>query len=151
MSDEQTTQPESDKDKNFQALREQKDALEAQVKELAVFRNKDLLRQAGFDPDTGEGKSLLRDITAGTVDADKDKLAEYAESEYGWKPKATLSPEESATVSSSQHSDQLRQSASDDGPKDTIDDQIAQARADGNWELAVVLENRKQYAGRDVG
>lgn len=141
-----TETPASDKELNFEKLRQEKAALEAEVAELRSYKFKETVRDAGFDPASGEGKSLLRDLTNGAVTVDDGQelsaaVAAYAESEYGWKPTPALTPVEQQTVQASQATEQLQQVTVADNPED-INQQIARLTAEGKHREARILKNR---------
>lgn len=142
---EQTTEP-SDKEINFQKLREQKEALEAELAELRPLRVKETLREAGFDPSTPEGKALALAVEAGKVEADSSLIAEYAGSEFGWQPKTALTPTEASQVEGSQRLAAARAASTSDGPPD-VRQQIAEAEAEGDREKAMRLKNAALFAG----
>lgn len=148
MSEEQTEtteQPEvevSDKEINFQKLREQKEALEAELANLRPLQTKETLRQAGFDPDSSEGKALSVAIKAGEVEANPDQIVEYAGSEFGWEPKPRLTETEAAQVEGSKRLEAVRQVTQSDGPQDT-QSLIAEAEQSGDWYSSMQLKVRE--------
>lgn len=147
---ESTETPASDKELNFERLRQEKAALEAEIQRLRPLQFKETVRQAGFDPDSGEGKSLIRDLAAGAVKAEEGQelaavVAQYAETEYGWKAKPTLNPTEQQTVQAAQTTTRLDQVAVSDDPQD-LQQQIAKAEQEGDWRTAMRLKNQIVYA-----
>lgn len=146
MSEEQTETTEqspevSDKEINFQKLREQKEALEAELASLRPLQTKETLRQAGFDPDTPEGKALSVAIKAGEVEANPDQIVAYAGSEFGWEPKPRLTETEATQVEGSKRLEAVRQVTQSDGPQDTKA-LIAEAEQSGDWMTAMQLKVR---------
>jgi len=144
MSDTDTTTETpaaSDKEANLAALRQQLEAANQKLAALEPLQRASVVREAGFDPDSPEGKALVRMVGDET---DATKVTEMA-AEIGWAPKQTLNPAEAATVAAAQAQDQLRQVSVGDVPADDIDRQIQEARESGNWQAAVILENRKLY------
>lgn len=154
MAEETTTEtvegqaPESDKDKNVQALRQKSDAQEAELVELRPLKHRETIREAGFDPESGEGKSLMRDLESGLVKAEDGKdlhetLVSYAENEYSWKPPVQVTPTEQAQLDSTQRQTQVQGVTSPVEPED-LNAQIAAADEAGNVQLGIVLRNRLQ-------
>lgn len=146
MSDEQTTTetPEatSDKDKNFAALRQQLDQAQAEIEALRPLRTKETLRQAGFDPDTAEGKALSLAIDAGRVEPDPTQIVEFAGSEFGWEPRTQLTETEATQAEGSKRLEAVRQVTQSDGPSD-VGSQIAEAEQAGDWSRAMALKLRR--------
>lgn len=143
---ETTETPTSDKEINFERLRQEKAALEAEVQRLRPLEFKETVRAAGFDPDSGEGKSLIRDLAAGAVTAEEGQelaavIAQYAEQEYGWRPTPALNPTEQQTVQAAQTTTQLDQVTVSDDPTD-IEQQIRNLEAEGKHREARILKNR---------
>lgn len=153
MSDEQTTETQeqtseapSDKEINFQKLREQKEALESELAALRPLRTKETLRQAGFDPDSAEGKALSMAIDAGKVETDPEKIVEFAGSEFGWEPRTQLTETEATQVEGSRRMEAVRQVTQSDGPSD-VSSQIAEAEQAGDWKKAMSLKLRSLAEG----
>lgn len=142
---ETTEQPQaSDKELNFEKLRQQREALEAELAELRPLRVKETLRQAGFDPDSAEGKALSLAVEAGKVETDPTQIAEYAGSEFGWQPKTQLTETESTQVEASRRQQAVQQASVSDTPLD-VQQQIQQLEQDGKWQEARSLKNAALY------
>lgn len=140
------TPPEADKELNFRRLEEERDRFKAEADELRPFRDRETVRRAGFDPDSGEGKSLIRDLGSGVVKVEDGQelptvLAGYAEAEYGWKPTADLSPTEAKAASSAQRQADLSR-VSSSVPAKTVADVISEAETNGNHQLARYWKTR---------
>jgi hypothetical protein len=134
MSEEiDNTEELSDKELNFKALREAKEALESELATLRPLAVKDAIRAAGFDPDKPEGKALAR--LAETADAESVKaLAE----ELGFEVptlKPELTPTEQAAVAGAQKQAALNSVTTSDGPPSS-DQAIAEAEAAGDYGLS---------------
>lgn len=181
-------QGQSDQDLNFQRLRERAEIAEArasaaeQVLEAAGIEvsedgsfDPDQLRtrfadseavhraavvEAGFDPNSGKGKSLARDLEAGMVETTPDEdLAEavraHAQTDYGWGPeKLSYSPKEIQTMVDSRRLGEIQSAGMSQAggePMTEIEAKIADARAEGDFALASRLQSewdRKQEARR---
>lgn len=146
---EPTTEPVDDQEKNWRRMEERIKALEAENSELRPFRDRDLVRNAGFDPDTGEGKSLIRDLGSGTVTpVDGEDLPaaikRFAESEYGWKPRPVPTPVEQEQARAAQQQQRLASvsTSTDLTPEGELMAQMNEARDSGDYALAARLERR---------
>lgn len=149
MSEETQTTEEKTQADNFAALRKEKEALEAQVAELTPLKVAQIVKEAGFDPDTPAGKALSR---LATPDSDTEAVRNLAE-ELGFEAEGqsaapTLTPEEQAFQASENRKSELQSVTTSDEP-DTLDDQIAEAtaalsaaRAAKNWEEARAIGER---------
>lgn len=155
MSEENIeTTEQTDKDKNFAALREKVEALEARNSELEPLAREKLVAEAGFGPDTPAGKSLAR---LAPSDADVDAVKNLAE-ELGFEAEGqaaapTQTKEEQAFQASADKQSELQSVTQSDEPK-TIDDDIAEAqaalnaaRAAQNWDEARAIGKRLTQMG----
>lgn len=106
------------------------------------------LNDAGFPPESGEGVVLGQAIANGEIEPGEDQtmtqaVAAFAESQYGWAPKTILTHTESQSISDSQRLSQIQGAgASEDMAPPSLDDQIADAQAAGNNQLARELKQR---------
>ena len=103
------------------------------------------IKDAGFDPATGAGKAL-KDLYKGELEA--DAIKEFA-SQYGWGevlPQATQQELQRQRVVSSQANLDTVIEASVPVEPVGIDDQIAQAQADGDWQTSSALKADKLKA-----
>lgn len=139
-------QQQTDKETNLERLRQSNEAKDAEIAELRKFRDEAIVRKSGFDPGDGRGKSLLRDLGAGLVEAtieDTASLLEWAESEYQWKPAENLNvTEQQQTAATNLRTDLSQSSGSDDPPdQEAAAIQAIQAARDaGDWAEAARLE-----------
>lgn len=139
----------SEKERNFRELEADRDRWKAEAEALRPFKHESIVRRAGFDPESGEGKSLIRDLDTGLVKEEEGKelheiLVAHADAEYGWKPKTPLTPTERVQVEGSAHLSTLSQSTtSDQTPADTHSEyaqKIEAAREAGDFRLASRLQ-----------
>jgi len=146
--DEQATeqaggeQQPSDKELNFAKLRQQYEAAMAELEQLRPLKVKETLRQAGFDPEATEGKALTLAIEAGKVEADPQKIVEFAANEFGFQPRVALTETEAKQVEAAARMEQVRQvTTSVQTP--SADDEIAKAEQEGDWTKAMALKLQK--------
>lgn len=132
MSEETTEQQElTDKELNFEKLRQKNEELEAQIQSLAPLKVAQTIRDAGFDPDSPDGKALSRLVDQ---TADVDKVKEVA-ADIGFEPpepKAELSETEQAVQAGADKVAALNQVTSSDGPPDDAAE-IQELEAEGKW------------------
>jgi len=149
---------ESDKELNFDNLRKKAEAAEASLAEkdaeiarLRAYEFQSVVTEAGFAPTTGEGKSLIRDVTAGVITPNEGEelavaVARHAESEYGWKPQAQRTPEQRVVETQAQRFAELQSSTTSDGPPQDWQQEAAEAEADGDWNKAVAIKMNQVIA-----
>jgi hypothetical protein len=142
VTDPAVESEETDVAQNFRKLEEVNKSQKDELAELRPLRDKEKLRDAGFDPDSDRGKALAIAIKAGEVEADTAKLVEYAEDTFGWKPTPTLTPTESQQVTTTTEAKVISTEATSDAPPN-IDDQIAEAEKAGNHVEALRLTTRQ--------
>ena len=126
-------------------MRERIKELESAEKELNSVKMANAIKDAGFDPDNGAGKAL-KDLYKGELEV--DAIKEFA-SQYGWGevlPKATQQELQRQRVVSSQANLDTVIEASVPVEPVGIDDQIAQAQADGDWKTSSALKADKLKA-----
>lgn len=141
------TEGESDKDRNFRVLETKTKAQEAELKELRPLREREALRDAGFDPDSDRGKAItnaikVRRADGVEIDLTAEGIQELAVTEYGYKPQPLLTPDEAQRQQTQSRVDSLRTSSEPDREV-TLDDQIAEAEAEGNWGKSGMLKLQK--------
>jgi len=133
---------ETDVAQNFRKLEEVNKSQKTELEELRPLRDKEKLRDAGFDPDSDRGKALAIAIEAGKVEADTSKLVEFAEETFGWKPTPVLTPTESQQVKTTTEAKVISTETTSDDPP-TLDDKIAEAEKAGNHVEALRLTTRQ--------
>ena len=113
----------------------------AEIAETAAHRG--ILMEAGFSPDSGKGKALLKDLASGEVEADPGVLAAHASEAFGWSPNLRIySANEAIQIESAKHHADLRIDAVSDNPPN-IDNQVAEAENAGAHEEALRLQTRQ--------
>ena len=126
-------------------MRERIKELESAEKELNSVKMANAIKDAGFDPDTGAGKAL-KDLYKGELQA--DAIKEFA-SQYGWGDAPTEPTQEELqrqrVVSSQDNLDTVIEASVPVEPVG-LDDQIAQAQADGDWQTSSALKADKLKA-----
>ena len=133
---------ETDVAQNFRKLEEVNKSQKEELDELRPLRDKETLRDAGFDPDTDRGKALAIAIEAGKVEPETSKLVEYAEETFNWKPTPVLTPTETQQVRATTDATVLTTETISDTPPN-IADQIAEAEKAGNHVEALRLTTRQ--------
>jgi hypothetical protein len=112
----------------------------AEIAETAAHRG--ILLEAGFSPDSGEAKALLRDLASGDVEADPAAVVVHA-SEYGWSPNAIMfSAVEARQLASAGQLRQIQTASVSDEPPN-IDDEVAEARKAGDHVEALRMQTRQ--------
>lgn len=126
-------------------MRERIKELESVEKEFKSVQMANAIKDAGFDPESGEGKAL-KDLYKGDLEA--NAIKEFA-SNYGWG---------NAPAEPSQEELQRQRVVSGQDSLDTVieasvpvepvglDDQIAQAQSDGDWQTSSNLKADKLRA-----
>ncbi len=126
-------------------MRERIKELESVEKEFKSVQMANAIKDAGFDPESGEGKAL-KDLYKGELQA--DAIKEFA-SNYGWgNAPAEPSQEElqrQRVVSSQDSLDTVIEASVPVEPVG-LDDQIAQAQSDGDWQTSSNLKADKLRA-----
>jgi hypothetical protein len=126
-------------------MRERIKELESVEKEFKSVKMANAIQEAGFDPESGEGKAL-KDLYKGELEA--KAIQEFA-SNYGWgNTPAEPSQEElqrQRVVSSQDSLDTVIEASVPVEPVG-IDDQINQAQADGDWQTSSNLKADKLRA-----
>ena len=128
-------------------MRERIKELEAVEKEYKSVQVANAIQDAGFNPNSGQGKAL-KDLYKGELQA--DAIKKFAEENYGWgsETPTEVDPQaaQKARVVSSQESLDTVIEASVPVEPVGIDDQIAQAQQDGDWQTASNLKADKLRA-----
>jgi len=126
-------------------MRERIKELESVEKEFKSVQMANAIKDAGFDPDTGAGKAL-KDLYKGELQA--DAIKEFA-SQYGWGDAPAEPTQEELqrqrVVSSQANLDTVIEASVPVEPVG-LDDQIAQAQADGDWATSSALKADKLKA-----
>ena len=142
---ENTVENTQDDNNAIKAMRERIKELEGVEKEYKSVQMGNAIKDAGFDPSSGQGKAL-KDLYKGELEA--DAIKEFA-SQYGWGevlPQATQQELQRQRVVSSQANLDTVIEASVPVEPVGIDDQIAQAQADGDWQTSSALKADKLKA-----
>ena len=126
-------------------MRERIKELESVEKEFKSVQMANAIKDAGFDPDNGTGKAL-KDLYKGELQA--DAIKEFA-SQYGWGDAPAEPTQEELqrqrVVSSQDNLDTVIEASVPVEPVG-LDDQIAQAQADGDWATSSALKADKLKA-----
>ena len=128
-------------------MRERIKELEGVEKEYKSVKMNNLIQDAGFDPASGQGKAL-KDLYKGELEVDAVK--KFAEENYGWSSETptevTQEQAQKSRVVTSQESLDTVIEASVPVEPVSIDDQIAQAQQDGDWQTSSNLKADKLRA-----
>jgi len=146
MENEVENTVEETQDNNaIKSMRERIKELEAVEKEFKSVQMANAIQDAGFDPDNGAGKAL-KDLYKGELQA--DAIKEFA-SQYGWGDAPAEPTQEELqrqrVVSSQDNLDTVIEASVPVEPVG-LDDQIAQAQADGDWQTSSALKADKLKA-----
>lgn len=150
-SSEEEGEAQSDKDRNFAALRKK---MEAQDKELAGLRPlkvDKMIREAGFDPESDEGTAIQYALQAKGAEAPStsDGVKELVSTEFpGWTPKTVLSDEEIERQQAQGRLEGVRKESESDTPPD-VDSEIAEAEAAGDYGKSGMLKIQKMAAAAE--
>ena len=139
---ENTVEDMQEENNAIKQMRERIKELESVEKEFKSVKMANAIQEAGFDPESGEGKAL-KDLYKGELQA--DAIKEFA-SNYGWGD-APAEPSQKELqrqrVVSSQDSLDTVIEASVPVEPVGLDDQIAQAQSDGDWATSSNLKAEK--------
>ena len=128
-------------------MRERIKELEGVEKEYKSVKMDKVVQDAGFDPASGQGKAL-KDLYKGELEVDAVK--KFAEENYGWSSETptevTQEQAQKSRVVTSQESLDTVIEASVPVEPVGIDDQIAQAQQDGDWQTSSNLKADKLRA-----
>ena len=141
---EENTVEETQEDNNaIKNMRERIKELEGVVKEYKSVQMDTAIKDAGVDPASGQGKAL-KDLYKGDLEADAIKA--FAAEQYGWGEEAPAVQEQEAqkarVVTSQDSLDAVAQASVPVEPAD-VNDQIAQAMQDGDWQKSSALKVEK--------
>ena len=122
-------------------MRERIKELEGVEKEYKSVKMDSVIQDAGFDPASGQGKAL-KDLYKGELEVDAVK--QFAEENYGWSSETptevTQEQAQKSRVVTSQESLDTVIEASVPVEPVGVEDQIAQAQADGDWQTSSALK-----------
>jgi len=147
MENEDNTVEETQEDNNaIKQMRERIKELEGVEKEFKSVQQDKVIQDAGFDPASGQGKAL-KDLYKGDLEVDAIKA--FAAEQYGWGDEAPAVQEQEAqkarVVTSQDSLDAVAQASVPVEPAD-VNDQIAQAMQDGDWQKSSALKAEKLKA-----
>ena len=138
---ENTVEETQDDNTAIKQMRERIKELEGVEKEYKSVKMNNLIQDAGFDPASGQGKAL-KDLYKGELEVDAVK--KFAEENYGWSSETptevTQEQAQKSRVVTSQESLDTVIEASVPVEPVSIDDQIAQAQQDGDWQTSSNLK-----------
>ena len=138
---ENTVEETQDDNTAIKQMRERIKELEGVEKEYKSVKMNNLIQDAGFDPASGQGKAL-KDLYKGELEVDAVK--KFAEENYGWSSETptevTQEQAQKSRVVTSQESLDTVIEASVPVEPVGIDDQIAQAQQDGDWQTSSNLK-----------
>lgn len=132
---------------NVKQMRETIERQSAELEDLRGYRRENLMEKAGFDPTTGIGKAVAKDVSRGDYEGEMtaEGLQEYAKSEYAWTPDATpetTAEEQTAAVAQvvAEGAEKLEQ-VQNAGSPPTVDspaDRANAADADQDWTKQIM-------------
>jgi len=143
---ENTVENTQDDNNAIKAMRERIKELEGVEKEYKSVQMGNAIKDAGFDPSSGQGKAL-KDLYKGEMDS--DSIKQFASENYGWGASPDQVTEQEAQrsrVITSQDSLDTVIEASVPVEPVGIDDQINQAQSDGDWQTSSALKAEKLKA-----
>jgi len=136
------TVEETKEDNNaIKQMRERIKELEAVEKEYKTVQTDNAIKDAGFDPNSGQGKAL-KDLYKGELTS--DAIQQFAQEQYGWTSESPTTPDpqaaqKSRVVTSQESLDTVIEASVPVEPV-SVNDQIAQAQADGDWATSSNLK-----------
>ena len=144
---ENTVEETQEDNTDIKQMRERIKELEGVEKEYKSVKMDKVVQDAGFDPASGQGKAL-KDLYKGELEVDAVK--KFAEENYGWSSETptevTQEQAQKSRVVTSQESLDTVIEASVPVEPVGIDDQIAQAQQDGDWQTSSNLKADKLRA-----
>ena len=144
---ENTVENTQDDNNAIKSMRERIKELEGVEKEYKSVQMGNAIKDAGFDPSSGQGKAL-KDLYKGELQP--EAIQQFAKENYGWgsETPTKVDPQaaQKARVVSSQESLDTVIEASVPVEPVVIDDQIAQAQQDGDWQTSSNLKAEKLRA-----
>ena len=138
-----TVENTQDDNNAIKAMRERIKELEGVEKEYKSVQMGNAIKDAGFDPSSGQGKAL-KDLYKGELDS--DSIKQFAAENYGWgasPDEVTEQEAQRSRVVTSQNSLDTVIEASVPVEPVGIDDQINQAQSDGDWQTSSALKAEK--------
>ena len=142
----------SGQDRNWKQMREKADKLETEVVELRAKLRKSAFKEAGFDPDIGQGKALAKLYDG---DADADSVRKFAKAEFGWEPdvRDALSPQAEQVARSQARLDRIGSISSSVPPApDQLEALLTDAdNLEGQGQFAAALTKRLQAQRMTAG
>ena len=138
-----TVENTQDDNNAIKAMRERIKELEGVEKEYKSVQMGNAIKDAGFDPSSGQGKAL-KDLYKGELDS--DSIKQFASENYGWgasPDEVTEQEAQRSRVVTSQDSLDTVIEASVPVEPVGIEDQINQAQADGDWQTSSALKAEK--------
>ena len=147
MDNVENTVDETQEESNpLKQLREQLKKTEAENKELKSVMADSVFKEAGFDTSAGEGKAL-KSLYDGELKP--DAIKQFAAENYGWGQSSEVDQEQDArkarVLTSQQNLDTVIEASVPVEPIG-VDDQIAQAQQDGDWQTSSNLKAEKLKA-----
>jgi hypothetical protein len=143
---ENTVENTQDDNNAIKAMRERIKELEGVEKEYKSVQMGNAIKDAGFDPNSGQGKAL-KDLYKGELDS--DSIKQFAAENYGWgasPDEVTEQEVQRSRVVTSQDSLDTVIEASVPVEPVGIEDQINQAQSDGDWQTSSALKAEKLKA-----
>ena len=141
-----TVENTQDDNNAIKAMRERIKELEGVEKEYKSVQMGNAIKDAGFDPSSGQGKAL-KDLYKGELDS--DSIKQFAAENYGWgasPDEVTEQEAQRSRVVTSQNSLDTVIEASVPVEPVGIEDQINQAQSDGDWQTSSALKAEKLKA-----
>ena len=144
---ENTVEETQDDNTAIKQMRDRIKELEGVEKEYKSVKMDKVVQDAGFDPASGQGKAL-KDLYKGELEVDAVK--KFAEENYGWSSEtptevSAQEAQKSRVVTSQESLDTVIEASVPVEPVG-IDDQIAQAQQDGDWQTSSNLKADKLRA-----
>lgn len=146
MENEVEDMVEETQEEDNNAIKQMRDRikeLEGVEKEYKTVKMDNAIQSAGFDPSSGQGKAL-KDLYKGDLEADAIKA--FAAEQYGWgegTPAVQEQEAQKARVVTSQNSLDTVIEASVPVEPANVNDQIATAMQDGDWQKSSALKATK--------
>ena len=143
---ENTVENTQDDNNAIKAMRERIKELEGVEKEYKSVQMGNAIKDAGFDPNSGQGKAL-KDLYKGELDS--DSIKQFSAENYGWgasPDEVTEQEAQRSRVVTSQDSLDTVIEASVPVEPVGIEDQINQAQSDGDWQTSSALKAEKLKA-----
>ena len=141
-----TVENTQDDNNAIKSMRERIKELEGVEKEYKSVQMGNAIKDAGFDPSSGQGKAL-KALYKGELDS--ESIKQFASENYGWGASPDQVTEQEAqrsrVITSQDNLDTVIEASVPVEPV-VIDDQIAQAQQDGDWQTSSNLKAEKLRA-----